>query len=145
MSFSLDSNILKSPDLFSKFFNTQQLMKGFKFFALFLCLAIFTVPAMANTATEPTDGKLIFKTKVDGKSVIYRLSNLQKLDTQVAIYSLDGDTRYYRGFISEHNGYVKRLDLNKLPNGTYKVVVENAQETKTKVMKIEEDMVLFSN
>ncbi|GAB5554823.1 MAG: hypothetical protein Sapg2KO_44140 [Saprospiraceae bacterium] len=118
-------------------------MKGFKIIALFLCLAIFTLPAMANTTPEP-DGKLLFKTKVDGKSVIYRLSNLQKMDTQVAIYSMDEGTRYYRKFISNHNGYVKRLDLEQLPNGKYKMVVYNGEESKTKVMKIEEDMILFS-
>lgn len=119
-------------------------MKGFKFFALFLCLAIFTVPAMANTTTEPTEGKLIFKTKVEGKTVVYRLSNLQKLDTEVSIYSMDKNTRYYKGYINNHNGYVKRLNLNQLSNGKYKIVVNNGGEKLTKIMKIEEDMILFS-
>lgn len=119
-------------------------MKGFKFFALLLGLAIFSLPAMANTNPEPADGKLIFKTTVDGKSVIYRLSNLQKQDTKVAIYSMNGDTRYYKGYISDHNGYAKRLNLKKLPEGKYKMVVENELESVTKVMKIEDDMILFS-
>lgn len=119
-------------------------MKGFKFLAMLLCLAVFTLPAMANSTPEPEKGKLIFKTKVEGKSVTYRLSNLQKLDTKVSIYSMDEATRYYKGYISDHNGYAKKLDLNKLSNGKYKITVENGDETLTKIMKIEDDMILFS-
>ena len=57
---------------------------------------------------------------------------------------MDNATRYYKGYISDHNGYAKRLDLNKLPSGKYKIMVENGDETLTKIMKIEEEMIFFS-
>jgi thymidine kinase len=119
-------------------------MKGFKIFGLFLLLAAFTLPAMASTGVEPTEGKIIFKTKSEGLSLEYRLSNLQQMETSVAIFSLDGDTRYYRGLITDHNGYANRLDLSKLADGKYKIMVTNAEETHVKVLKIEDETILLS-
>ena len=119
-------------------------MKRFKFFALMLLCAALSFPAFANNGNNSPDGKVIIKTSVDGKDLTLHLANLQKNRTTVSLLSLDGNARYYRGVIQDHNGYSQGMDLGRLPNGKYKLQVNNDSEVYTKVLKVEGDQVFVS-
>ena len=121
-------------------------MKRFKMFVLMLAIAALSVPALAesNVNIEPVEGKVLVKTAVDGKDLKLFLANLQKERTTVILESMDGDTKFYRGIIENHNGYIQGMDLSKLPNGRYNLKVKNVNQVYTKVLKIETNKVWVS-
>lgn len=120
-------------------------MKNVKITLLMLaCLAI-SLPNFAAPNPGADDSDMIVRTEVVGeKAIQLQLVNLQKQTTRVAITSLDGNVRYYRDYIYDHNGYMGLLHLDKLDPGRYLLEVQNGEQTETIVMKIEPDQVLVS-
>ncbi|MEO0339578.1 MAG: hypothetical protein AAF242_10225 [Bacteroidota bacterium] len=117
------------------------MMKSIRFLALVVTLAL-TLPTLSMANNAP--GKLQFRTKVEGKKVKVHLANLQKMATTVSLESLDGEKRFYRGAIKDHNGYSSQLHLDKLPNGRYALTVDNNGKSYSKVIKVDGDQIWVS-
>lgn len=97
-----------------------------------LCLSL-AVPAAA-IGTNPLSDIEFYVTKVSEKKLEVTLANLQSQRTTVTIENLDGSTIYFRDIVTKHNGYRKRLNLDQLPNGKYKLIVTNGEEKKQQVI-----------
>lgn len=116
-------------------------MKIRSFLAAFL-LAAFALPSFAST---PADAELIARTSVEGgKSVKVQLINLEKLHTTLSVQSLTGKETFYQKNIRKHNGFVTKLNLEDLPKGRYILKVEQADESLTQVILIDENGVRIS-
>lgn len=108
---------------------------------LVFAFAIFSLPSFANNNNT---GKLLYKVKpLQEKTITLRLANLQQQSTKVSIKSLSG-TVYFEDFIRKHNGYIKKINLERLPNGKYTVNIKNGSTEIVQVIVIKENDIQFS-
>ncbi len=112
----------------------------------FLVALILTLVASftlnANTVSE--NGKMIVKIeKQDVMSIAVQIANLQKQRTIVSVADLNGKT-WFTKTVWKENGYAQKLNLTKLPSGTYVIAVKNKLETYTSAFsKTDFDVALF--
>jgi len=108
--------------------------------ALMVCL---TVTVFASNPIVP-DAKILFKTKkLDDNTLTVRLANLQQERTTVQLVDMAGRA-YFTEVITKHNGFVKQLNLEKLSDGLYKLVVKQGKEEWTRLVKKDDDTLLYS-
>lgn len=108
--------------------------------AVLVCL---TVTVFASNPVVP-DAKILFKTrKLDDNTLAVRLANLQQERTTVQLVDMAG-REYFSEVITKHNGFVKQLNLKKLSNGLYKLVVKQGKDEWTRLVKKDDDTILYS-
>ncbi len=113
-----------------------------RLFLTAILLAALVAPSFSNT---PADAELIARTSVlDGKFVKVQLINLEKLTTTLTVQSLTGEQTFYQKNIRKHNGFVTKLNLEDLPKGRYVLKVEQADESLTQVILIDDNGVRIS-
>ncbi len=122
-------------------------MKVFKWMAT----AMFALFFMSAYATDPVDQigndeKIIFDVKsVDGKSFVLKLANLQKQRTNVIIDDLSEPNTLFYKRLKNHNGFAQRINLADLEDGRYKITIQQGDEQWIKVLRIEDDQLMFSD
>jgi len=108
--------------------------------AVMVCL---TVSVFASNPIVP-DAKLLFSTKkVDDNTLFVRLANLQQERTTVQLVDMN-DREYFSEVITKHNGFVKQLNLQKLSDGLYKLVVKQGKDEWTRLVKKDNNTILYS-
>jgi len=109
-----------------------------------LVVALGTTSIFAYPPNPDTEPKVLINTSdMDSRVMKYQLANLRKMETTVVLENLQGE-RLYREVIREHNGHVKRINLQQVPNGRYILRVEHDDDTYQVVVKLEADSILFS-
>ena len=108
--------------------------------ALMVCL---TVSVFASNPIVP-DAEILFKTKkLDDNTLAVRLANLQQERTTVQLVDMTG-REYFSEVVTKHNGFVKQLNLENLSDGLYKLVVRQGKDEYTRLVKKDNDTILYS-
>ncbi len=109
-----------------------------KFLSLLLAFSLaLTIPAFAHES-YPTKAINVTITAVAEKSVQVIISNLQQQTTRITIESLDGSVVYFKDIVKKHNGYHKRLNLRKLKDGKYLLVVQQGNKKHQQVIVLKD-------
>lgn len=109
-----------------------------KFLSLLLAFSLaLTIPAIANEF-EPTKEVKVTVTAVAEKSLDVNVSNLQQQTTRITIENIDGSVVYFQDIVKKHNGYHKRLNLRKLKDGKYLLVVQRGTEKHQQVIVLKD-------
>lgn len=116
-------------------------MKRFSLF-LAMCLAISSF-AFAGTSSTPDEDPIFRVKPIESKSFQVTLANLKKTTTSISLTNLSGTT-FFKETIKKHNGYSKKLNLNKLPNGRYVLTVKQNGEKYSKVIYVDDDAMRIS-
>lgn len=109
---------------------------------LALCLAMSSF-AFATTTNSADEDPIIRVQPVEKKAFKVHLANLQKETTRVVLTNLNGTT-FFKETIRKHNGYAKKFDLDKMPQGRYLLKVSQGGEDHTKVIYLDEDTMRIS-
>ncbi len=123
-------------------------MKIFKWMATAL-FALFFISSVS--ATDPVDQindgeRVIFDIKsVEGKSFVIKLANLEKQRTNVIIDDLSEPNTLFYKRLKNHNGFSQRINMDDLDDGRYKITVQRGDEKWIKVLRIENDQLMFSD
>ncbi|PHN03254.1 T9SS type A sorting domain-containing protein [Flavilitoribacter nigricans] len=116
-----------------------------KIFKSFFVLALMAMTLNASASNEPT-GELRLKSHVvESNVVVLQLYNLQQEKTKVSILSLDGETAYFTDYIRNHNGYIRKINLEELTDGRYMIQVEQNEQSKTQVILVRDSKVQLSS
>ncbi len=113
---------------------------------LILVAFVLTGVALAATPSKPVipDEDVLFHSKVvDDFSLHVQLVNLQKETTLIRLSSLEGNT-LFADRITRHNGYVQRLDLERIPEGKYLLRVKQGDFEITQVIVKKYNQLLLS-
>lgn len=116
-----------------------------KIFKSFFVLALMALTLNASASNDPI-GELQLKSYVqEDNVVILQLYNLQKVNTKVSIQSLDGKTTFFSDHIRKHNGYIRKINLEDLADGRYKIEVEQDEKSMTQVVLVRDNKVQLSS
>lgn len=116
-----------------------------KIFKSFFVLALMALTLNASASNEPTGDLRLKSHVVENHVIVLQLYNLQQAKTKVSIKSLDGETTFFSDLIRNHNGYIQKINLEKLANGRYMLQVEQNQQTKTQVILVRNNKVQLSS
>lgn len=105
-----------------------------------LALALPMLQLLANPPIE----NVLLNTKVDERSLVVHLANLQKEKTVLTLESLDSRETFHEQVINDHNGYNARLNLNELPKGRYILRVKQGNGSLRQVLVIDQNSILCS-
>lgn len=107
--------------------------------ALTLCLFVTTLPAFSSAPIPAIETEAIKITTeaLEGTSFRLLIINLQQETTAIKIESLDEAVTYFQEYVKDHNGYAKRIDLQKVPEGKYLLKVIHANKEMVKVIRKE--------
>lgn len=117
------------------------IMKRFSLF-LALCLAMSSF-AFASTSNNADDNPIFRVKPVETKAIQVNLANLQQVTTSISLTDLSGKT-FFKETIRKHNGYAKKFDLEKIPNGRYVLTVKQDGESYSKVIYVDNDAMRIS-
>ncbi len=109
---------------------------------LLMSLAL-ALPMLQLLATPPIENVLL-STKVDQRSLVVHLANLQKEKTVLTLESLDSRETFHEQVITDHNGYNRRLNLNELPKGRYILRVKQGNGSLRQVVVVDQNSILCS-
>ena len=109
---------------------------------LLMSLAL-ALPMLQLLATLPIENVLL-STRVDERSLVVQLANLQKEKTVLTLESLDSRETFHEQVINDHNGYNARLNLNELPKGRYILRVKQGNGSLRQVLVIDQNSILCS-
>ena len=113
---------------------------SFQAAAVLVCL---TVTVFASNPVVP-DAKILFRTnQLDDHTLTVRLANLQQERTTVQLLDMAG-REYFSEVITKHNGFVRQLNLEKLSDGLYKLVVKQGKNEWTRLVRKDDDTILYS-
>ena len=105
-----------------------------------LALALPMLQLLANPPIE----NVLLSTKVDERSLVVHLANLQKEKTVLTLESLDSRETFHEQVITDHNGYNGRLNLNELPKGRYILRVKQGNGSLRQVVVVDQNSILCS-
>lgn len=109
---------------------------------LLMSLAL-ALPMLQLLATPPIENVLL-NTKVDERSLVVHLANLQKEKTVLTLESLDSSKTVHQQVINDHNGFYARLNLNELPKGRYILRVKQGNGSLRQVLLVDQNSILCS-
>ena len=109
---------------------------------LLMSLAL-ALPMLQLLATPPIENVLL-TTKVDERSLVVHIANLQKEKTLITLESLDSRETFHEQVINDHNGYSARLNLNELPKGRYILRVKQGNGSLRQVLVVDQNSILCS-
>ncbi len=109
---------------------------------LLMSLAL-ALPMLQLLATLPIENVLL-STRVDERSLVVQLANLQKEKTVLTLESLDSRETFHEEVIHDHNGYSARLNLNEMPKGRYVLRVKQGNGSLRQVLVIDQHSILCS-
>ena len=109
---------------------------------LLMSLAL-ALPMMQLLATLPIENVLL-STRVDERSLVVQLANLQKEKTVLTLESLDSRETFHEQVINDHNGYSARLNLNEMPKGRYILRVKQGNGSLRQVLVVDQHSILCS-
>ena len=109
---------------------------------LLMSLAL-ALPMLQLLATLPIENVLL-STRVDERSLVVQLANLQKEKTVLTLESLDSRETFHEQVINDHNGYSARLNLNEMPKGRYILRVKQGNGSLRQVLVIDQHSILCS-
>ena len=109
---------------------------------LLMSLAL-ALPMLQLLATLPIEDVLL-STRVDERSLVVQLANLQKEKTVLTLESLDSRETFHEQVINDHNGYSARLNLNEMPKGRYILRVKQGNGSLRQVLVIDQHSILCS-
>lgn len=116
-------------------------MKPFMLICALLLCGILVVPLRADADPEAT---VLFKAKrLNQQTLAIQLVNLQQRTTMVTLTNTAGEI-FYQEVVTKHNGFVKRINLEKLPEGLYELIVQQGTEKMTRLIKMDGTTVLYS-
>jgi hypothetical protein len=111
---------------------------------LLLSLAL-ALPMLQLLATNPPlIEKVLMNTKVEDRSLVVRLANLQKEKTVLTLESLDGQEVYHEQVIKDHNGFNAKLNLNDLAKGRYLLKIKQHSGVLRQVVVVDPNSILCS-
>lgn len=87
---------------------------------------------------------VMMNTKVEDRSLVVRLANLQKEKTVLTLESLDGLEVYHEQVINDHNGFNAKLNLNDLPKGRYVLKIKQNSGALRQVIVVDPNSILCS-
>lgn len=105
-----------------------------------LALALPMLQLLANPPIE----NVLLNTKVDERSLVVHLANLQKEKTVLTLESLDNRETFHEQVINNHNGFNARLNLNELPKGRYILRVKQGNGSLRQVVVVDQNSILCS-
>jgi hypothetical protein len=79
----------------------------------------------------------------DYMSIKVQIINLQKETAVVKIEDLSGK-EYYKRTIKDHNGFVRKLDLNALSKGRYLLKIEQGDQEWIQVVFVDDGVIRLS-
>lgn len=130
-------------DCYFKFFKPDLIMKIFK---SFFVLALMALTLNVSAANDVPNGEMRLKSKVVEQNVlVVQLYNLQQAKTKIKIQSLDGKTTFFSDFVNNHNGYIRKINLENLTDGRYKIQVEQNDQSRTQVVLVRGSKVQLSS
>jgi hypothetical protein len=109
---------------------------------LFMSLAL-ALPMLQLLAIKPIE-RVLLSTRVEERSLIVQIANLQKEQTVLTLESLDSRETFHEQVINGHNGYNARLNLNKLPKGRYVLRVKQEDGSLRQVVVVDQNSILCS-
>ncbi len=113
---------------------------------LFLVVATFMVSANAFAnlpVAEEDKGMIINVDQVADKQFVLHLANLEKQVTLIQIEDLKGRV-YFNERVRNHNGYARKINLKKIPEGRYILSIKQDQKNFAQVMVVQDNKVVFS-
>ena len=118
-------------------------MKSLMLIAAVVC-SMACIPVSAATTAPADDGDLIINVdQLNNKQFILHLANLEQQSTSIMIKDLSGTT-YYRETVKDHNGFAKKINLRKLPEGRYVLSITQNDRQFTQVVLVDTEKLLFS-
>jgi len=110
---------------------------------LLLSLAL-ALPMLQMLATPPTIENVLVNTKVEDRSLLVQLANLQKEKTVLTFEGLDNREVYHEQIINDHNGFMARLNLNDLPKGRYVLKIRQGTSVLRQVVVVDPNSIMCS-
>jgi len=137
---------MKSPVariILSSVINTRLYMK-IRILMATLMMATLTLTAFPASGTDFT-GDVQLKSKVvDDHSLQFQVFNLEQQWTLIELRTMDGSKTYFKKHVIRHNGFLKRLNLESLPNGRYLLTVTQNDEELSQVVVKKDDQIMLS-
>lgn len=118
-------------------------MKPFFVAFAMLCLLTTTTASFSANYADADPEVLIQVKPLEGKTFKLLLSNLQQQTTKIKIEDLDGEV-YFEAFVSKHNGYARKINLEELERGRYVLTVKQDGTNYSQVMVVKDDTIHFS-
>lgn len=110
---------------------------------LFMSLAL-ALPMLQLLATPPTIENVLLNTKVEERSLVLHLANLQKEKTVLSLENLDNHQIVHEQVINDHNGFFARLNLEEVPKGRYILRVKQNNGSIRQVLVVDQNSILCS-
>ena len=118
-------------------------MKQFQILLALLVTASLSIQAHAPIVDS--ESKLVLRTEVvDAHILKVQLVNLLKKKTKVIIEDMDSGFYHFNNVVNKRNGFSKKIDLAKLPQGRYLLKVEAPDRTFKQVIYVNEQGILLS-
>jgi hypothetical protein len=117
-------------------------MKTFK--SLFV-LALLALSLNVSASNEPTGEFQVKSYVVENNVVVLQLYNLQQENTEISIQSLDGKTTFFSDYVRNHNGYIRKINLENLTDGRYMIEIEQNKASRTQVVLVRDGKVQLSS
>lgn len=121
--------------------DAQNLVVIMKRILLTLALAM---PLLIAQAKDKVIELVLLKTKVESKSLVINLANLQKERSVLRLKSLSDNEVFYNRTINDHNGFSTRLNLEDLPQGRYVLEVEQKSGNMSQVLLVDQEKIMVS-
>lgn len=116
----------------------------FKWSTLAVALLFMCTYSFANTPNVTTPAKILVKVHQPESGVLMlQLANLQRVNTTITLHDLEGNS-YFRQQVSDHNGYLLRMQVSELPTGRYimRIKQTNGKEVSQIIYKSEDQLLL---
>jgi hypothetical protein len=110
---------------------------------MLLTLAL-AMPLLIAQAKDKVIELVLLKTKVESKSLVVCLANLQKERSVLRLKSLRNNEVLYNRTITDHNGYSTRLNLEDLPQGRYVLELEQKSGNVNQVVVVDQEGIQVS-
>jgi hypothetical protein len=109
-----------------------------------LLMLALAMPLLIAQAKDTVIELVLLKTKVESKSLVINLANLQKERSVLRLKSLKDNEVMYNRTINDHNGYCIRLDLSDLPQGRYVLELEQKSGNVNQVVVVNQEGIQVS-
>ena len=118
-------------------------MKQFQILLALLVAASLSIQAYVPAVDS--ESKLVLRTEVvDAHILKVQLVNLLKKKTKVIIENMDSGFYHFSDVVNKRNGFSKKIDLAKLPQGRYILKVEAPDRSFKQVIYVKEEGILLS-
>lgn len=123
--------------------NLTEMKNVFKWSTLVVAFSLLCTYSYASPLNNDPVKMSVKVHQPEANTLMLRLANLQKVKTNITLHDLEGND-YFSRRVTDHNGYLIKLNLADVPEGRYimRIRQANGQEIAQVIYKSDGDLML---